>query len=65
MLKNYRTGARFKKEVMKILINQMNEKELEHLKKLFKKIDEDNSGTITYHELQKALLSEVISFFLY
>lgn len=35
MLKNYRTGARFKKEVMKILINQMNEKELEHLKRLF------------------------------
>ncbi|CAK69353.1 unnamed protein product (macronuclear) [Paramecium tetraurelia] len=58
MLKNYRTGARLKKEVMKILINQMNEKELEHLKRLFQKIDEDNSGTITYHELEKALQSE-------
>ncbi|CAD8057194.1 unnamed protein product [Paramecium sonneborni] len=58
ILKNYRIGARFKKEVMKILINQMNEKELEHLKKLFQKIDEDNSGTITYYELEKALLNE-------
>lgn len=60
MLKNYRTGAKFKKEVMKILINQMNEIELEHLKRLFQKIDVDNSGTITYHELEKALQNEVI-----
>jgi calcium-dependent protein kinase len=35
MLKSYRNGATFKKEVMKVLINQMNEKELEHLKSLF------------------------------
>lgn len=29
----------------------MNEKELEHLIAAFKKIDVDNSGTITYSEL--------------
>lgn len=32
MLKNFRSGAKFKKEVTKVLINQMNEKELRHLK---------------------------------
>ncbi|CAD8143399.1 unnamed protein product [Paramecium octaurelia] len=58
MLKNYKNGAKFKKEVMKVLINLMNEKELEHLKKVFQKIDGDNSGTITYQELQRAFLSE-------
>ena len=32
MLKTFRLGAKFKKEVMKVLVNQMNEKELGRLK---------------------------------
>lgn len=51
ILKKYKNGAKFKKEVMKVLINLMNERDLELVKRLFQKIDEDNSGTITYCEL--------------
>ncbi|CAD8134409.1 unnamed protein product [Paramecium octaurelia] len=58
MLKTYRIGAKFKKEVMKVLVNQMNEKELGRLKKVFQKIDVDNSGTITVQELKEALMEE-------
>lgn len=47
MLKTYRIGAKFKREVMKVLINQMNEKDLARLQQIFKNIDVDNSGTIT------------------
>lgn len=59
MLRNFRNGAKFKKEVMKVLINQMNEVELQHLKRVFQKVDVDNSGTITVEELRQALKAEV------
>ncbi|CAD8051707.1 unnamed protein product [Paramecium primaurelia] len=58
MLKMFRGGAKFKKEVTKVLVNQMNEKELHHLKQVFQKIDIDNSGTITIEELREALQQE-------
>lgn len=55
MLKNFRSGAKFKKEVTKVLINQMNELDLNKLKEAFQKIDVDQSGTITVEELEKAM----------
>lgn len=58
MLKTYRIGAKFKKEVMKVLVNQMNEKDLARLQQIFKNIDVDNSGTITVQELHQALQQE-------
>ncbi|CAD8065616.1 unnamed protein product [Paramecium sonneborni] len=58
MLKTYRIGAKFKREVMKVLINQMNEKDLARLQQIFKNIDVDNSGTITVQELHHALQQE-------
>ncbi|CAD8071495.1 unnamed protein product [Paramecium sonneborni] len=58
MLKTYRIGAKFKREVMKVLVNQMNEKDLAKLQQIFKNIDVDNSGTITVQELHHALMQE-------
>ena len=55
MLKNFRSGVKFKKEVTKVLINQMNELDLIKLKEVFKRIDIDSSGTITVEELEKAM----------
>jgi calcium-dependent protein kinase len=50
-MKNFRSGAKFRKEVIKVLINQMNELDILKLKETFQKIDVDNSGTITVEEL--------------
>ncbi|CAD8069403.1 unnamed protein product [Paramecium sonneborni] len=58
MLKTYRLGAKFKREVMKVLVNQMNEKDLAKLQTIFKTIDVNNSGTITIQELHHALQQE-------
>lgn len=55
LIKNFRNGAKFKKEVRRVFINYMNEIELNKLKTAFQKIDVDNSGTITVEELQKAM----------
>ena len=35
ILRNFRNGAKFKKEVRKVLLNQMNENELQSLKQAF------------------------------
>ncbi|CAD8054893.1 unnamed protein product [Paramecium primaurelia] len=58
LLKQNQGGAKFKKEVKTLLINQLNETELNSLKEIFKKIDVDNSGTITFQELKEALKAE-------
>lgn len=39
MLKNFRSGSTFKNEVMKVLVNQLNEKEIQSLKDAFQAID--------------------------
>ncbi|CAD8062120.1 unnamed protein product [Paramecium sonneborni] len=58
LLKQNQGGAKFKKEVKTLLVNQLNETELSQLKEIFKKIDVDNSGTITFDELKQALHAE-------
>ncbi|CAD8051703.1 unnamed protein product [Paramecium primaurelia] len=58
LLKQNQGGAKFKKEVKTLLINQLSEAELNQLKEIFKKIDVDNSGTITFQELKQALQAE-------
>ncbi|CAD8069401.1 unnamed protein product [Paramecium sonneborni] len=58
LLKQNQGGAKFKKEVKTLLVNQLNETELSQLKEIFKKIDVDNSGTITFDELKQALKAE-------
>ncbi|CAD8148014.1 unnamed protein product [Paramecium pentaurelia] len=51
-------GSKFRKEVMTLLVKQLNEQELHNLIEKFKQIDTDNSGTITIFELHKALIAE-------
>ncbi|CAD8153913.1 unnamed protein product [Paramecium octaurelia] len=51
-------GSKFRKEVMTILVKQLNEQELSNLIEKFKQIDVDNSGTITIFELRQALIAE-------
>ena len=35
LLKNFRTTSKFRTEVMKVLVNQLNEREIESLKNAF------------------------------
>ncbi|CAD8069397.1 unnamed protein product [Paramecium sonneborni] len=51
-------GSKFRKEVMTLLVKQLNEQELHNLREKFKQIDIDNSGTITIFELHNALIAE-------
>jgi len=54
-LRNYKTIPTLKKEAMKVIVNMMNDKDIKELKKAFRKIDMDNSGMISYLELQKVM----------
>lgn len=44
MMKNFRAGSKLRTEVMKILVNLLNEKEIETLKNAFKAMDNDQTG---------------------
>jgi len=55
MIKNFRSTSKFKNEVMKILVNQLTEKEIQGLKEFFQQIDKDNSGMITVDELAEVM----------
>jgi len=45
----------FQKEVVKFLINHINEKDIKDLKEIFTLIDKDNNGLISPNELKEAI----------
>ena len=51
ILKNFRSTAKFKKEVLRVMVNMLNESDIKNLKEAFKIIDSDNSGLISFEEL--------------
>jgi calcium-dependent protein kinase len=51
-LREYKGISKLKKEAMNILVKMMNEKEIEHLREQFMKIDLDNTGMINMEELE-------------
>ncbi|KAL4439082.1 hypothetical protein ABPG74_008857 [Tetrahymena malaccensis] len=55
MLKNFRSPCKLRTEVMKVLVNQLNEKEIEDLKTAFRQIDKDQTGMIKVHELKDVM----------
>lgn len=57
MLASYKTKNRFHNEVMTLIINRMNEKEIEELTKQFQKLDKDNTGLLTPAEIKEAMLN--------
>lgn len=52
ILRNFRSTARFKKEALRVMVNMLNESEIKNLKQAFQIIDSDNSGLISFQELQ-------------
>ncbi|KAL4489468.1 hypothetical protein ABPG72_002764 [Tetrahymena utriculariae] len=55
LLKNFSYTSKFKKEVIRVIVNQLNEKEIESLKAQFKKIDKDQTGLIRVDELKEVM----------
>lgn len=53
-LKNFSSPSRFKKLVLRFLINQLSRKEIKKLRDAFYAIDLDNKGQININELEKA-----------
>ena len=52
----YDPKNKFKKEVLKILVNkQMSDKEIAKLSDLFKTMDQDGSGELDYQEMMQAM----------
>jgi len=61
MMKNFRASSKMRTEVMKILVNLLNEKEIESLKSAFKVMDIDQTGQIKISKLQDVMESAGIS----
>jgi calcium-dependent protein kinase len=53
-IKNFSTPQKFKKLVLRFLVNMLSHKELKDLKKAFNAIDTDHSGFININELHNA-----------
>ncbi|CAJ1976831.1 unnamed protein product [Sphenostylis stenocarpa] len=56
-LKHFSTMNKLKKMALRVIVERLSEEEIGGLKELFKMIDEDNSGTITFQELKDGLKS--------
>ncbi|XP_027363369.1 calcium-dependent protein kinase 4 isoform X2 [Abrus precatorius] len=56
-LKHFSAMNKLKKMALRVIAERLSEEEIGGLKELFKMIDTDNSGTITYEELKEALKS--------
>ena len=54
-LRRYEGSSKLRKEAMNVLVKMMSEKELEHLRAQFHKIDKDNTGFINASELESAV----------
>nr|CAB3463199.1 unnamed protein product [Digitaria exilis] len=54
-LKNFSAMNKLKKMALRVIAESLSEEEIGGLKELFKMIDTDNSGTITYDELKNGL----------
>jgi calcium-dependent protein kinase len=52
LLKQYGDATKFKKEALRILLNQLKESEIRQLTRKFEDLDRDKNGMITVQELQ-------------
>ena len=56
MLRNFQSAGKFRNEVLKIIVNMMNEDEIKGLKKTFQALDKKNTGKIGVQVLKKVLI---------
>lgn len=54
-MKQFRAMNKLKKVALRVIAENLSEEEIRGLKEMFKSMDTDNSGTVTYHELKVGL----------
>lgn len=54
-MKQFRAMNKLKKVALKVIAESLSEEEIRGLKEMFKSIDADNSGTVTFEELKSGL----------
>lgn len=54
-MKQFRAMNKLKKVALKVIAESLSEEEIRGLKEMFKSIDADNSGTVTFEELKNGL----------
>ncbi|KAF3791959.1 Calcium-dependent protein kinase 17 [Nymphaea thermarum] len=57
-LKQFRAMNKFKKVALRVIAGCLSEEEIMGLKEMFKSMDTDNSGTITFEELKQGLAKQ-------
>jgi calcium-dependent protein kinase len=57
-LKNFSAANKMKKLALKVIAESLSEEEIVGLRELFKSIDTDNSGTVTFEELKEGLVRQ-------
>jgi len=55
ILRNFRSGKKFKKEVLKVMVNFLTEGEIKKLTENFRYFDQDSTGYISVGEMQTAM----------
>lgn len=57
-MKQFRAMNKLKKLALKVIADRLTEEEIRGLKEMFRNMDTDNSGTITYEELKEGLAKQ-------
>ncbi|KAH7287203.1 hypothetical protein KP509_32G043400 [Ceratopteris richardii] len=57
-MKNFRAMNKLKQLALKVIADRLSEEEITGLKEMFKNMDTDNSGTLTYDELKAGLAKQ-------
>jgi len=57
-LKNFSAANKMKKLALKVIAESLSEEEIVGLRELFKSIDTDSSGTVTFEELKEGLIRQ-------
>lgn len=55
-LKNYKGMSKLKNEAMSVLVKFLQKEEIEDLREAFVQIDKDNTGMISFKELEECLV---------
>ena len=54
-LRDFQTPSKLKKEVLKVFLNSLTERDIENMREAFQRMDKLNTGTILFEELREVM----------